>query len=214
MSKKSLERLGRYTSQWFTHVGSWERPPAAVLKGCAGCIHLAHHYSVATVRTLAHSAPAAGVSHEARQLTLGLRSPAPLLAAAVRSPAHRRAARAGDIACRTSCLNLSRLASSSPPARSACRPHAPRSFACRLLQPPWSSPRACSACRARAQSSEARCLEPPWGSPPPDTACPRRARRSSACRLEPPWSSPRAGSAFFHCPHHARSSAAFRVEQQ
>ena len=129
MSKKSLERLGRYTSQWFTHVGSWERPPAAVLKGCAGCIHLAHHYSVATVRTLAHSAPAAGVSHEARQLTLGLRSPAPLLAAAVRSPAHRRAARAGDIACSTHCRDLERLAWSSPPACSACRRHVPDSEA-------------------------------------------------------------------------------------
>jgi hypothetical protein len=79
--------------------------------------------------------------------------PACLRPVAMRSPTHRRAARAVDIACSTRCQELLRLTWSSPRFDNACRLHAPGNAACRRFELPWGSPRAGSACLRRARCS-------------------------------------------------------------
>jgi len=108
----------------------------------------------------------------------------PRQAVAVHRPTHRRAARAGDIACSTHCRELWRRAWSSPRAGTACLLHEPGNGACRLQQLLWDSPSAGTACRLRAHCSEAcRRLEPTLSSPRAGSACLRRARCSGPCRL-------------------------------
>ena len=114
-----------------------------------------------------------------------LGAPGPRHAIAVHRPTHRRAARAGDIACSTHCRELWRRAWSSPRAGTACLLHEPGNGACRLQQLLWDSPSAGTACRLRAHCSEAcRRLEPTLSSHCVGTACLHRAHYSAPCRLE------------------------------
>ena len=107
--------------------------------------------------------------------------PARLRAFAMRSPKHRRAARAVDIACSTRCQELLRLTWSSPRFDNACRLHAPGNAACRRFELPWGSPTPGTACLLRAPRNAPCRQRQTSGSPRAGTACPRRARCSAAC---------------------------------
>jgi hypothetical protein len=89
-----------------------------------------------------HLTRMASCIHYLRSLGLWAGAPGPRHAIAVRRPTHRRAASAGDKACSTRCRQLERLPWCSPPARTACRRHAPCSVAYCLGQLPWCSRRA------------------------------------------------------------------------
>jgi hypothetical protein len=121
-------------------------------EGCAGCARLLtrdglrcrmspkdmycvmHIYTslaaVASLWVAPHAPPAAGGVLAPRSHPW-LGAPGPRHAVAVHRPTHRRAARAGDIACSTHCRELERLPWSSPRAGTACLHHVPGSEACR-----------------------------------------------------------------------------------
>jgi hypothetical protein len=167
-------------------------PQAAVLRGAlVACTsshcsmlytHLAHHCGCLWLAPHSPPAAAGGACASAPRSHPWLGAPGPRHAVTVHRLTHRRAARAGDIACSTHCRELERLPWSSPPAGSACRLNALGSVACRLIELPWGSPRADSACLRHARHSAACRLERTWYSPRDGTVCPRHARRSSACR--------------------------------
>jgi hypothetical protein len=173
-SARQASRVGAHR-KWAHHVHHRKRVPLAPPRRCHGLIH--------PLWVTPHAPPAPVRSRSPRGHPW-LGAPAPRHAVAVRSPAHRRAARDGDTACSTRCRGLWRLAWSSPPAGSACRPHASGSVACRLLEQPWGSPHAGTACRCHAPYSVSCRLEQPLSTPPSDTACPRHAQRSVACHLQ------------------------------
>jgi hypothetical protein len=175
------------------------------------CMYTLMYTSLAAVASLwvaPHAPPAAGgVLAPTPRSHLWLGAPGPRHAVAVHRPTHRRAARAGGIACSTHCRELERLAWSSPPATcsSAYRRHAPCSIRCRL-ELTWSSPPTDSACLRHAGCNAAcRLTQLPWGSPRAGNACPRRVRCNVVCRLEPPWNNPPPDNA---CPLHVPDSAA------
>jgi hypothetical protein len=135
-----------------------------VLKGCARpssrCmgpstfIHFRRSRgTVASLCAAPHSPPAAMLCSSRAQPWRGM--PARLWAVAMRSPTHRRAARAGDIACSTRCQELERLTWSSPGIGNACLLHAPGNAACRRFELPWCSPCAGSVCLPHAPRNAA-----------------------------------------------------------
>jgi hypothetical protein len=82
-----------------------------------------------------------------------------------------------------------------PPLGGACRRHAPGNAAFRLLELPWSSPCAGSACFRRVRCNSPCRLEPPWCSRPLGTFCPAMhvivllaasSSSEAACLLAPP----------------------------
>jgi hypothetical protein len=189
------------------------------------CIHLAHHIRLLACgwpRTL-HPPPPVEFHSRTPRSHPWLQAPGHRHAVAVHRPTHRRAARAGDIACSKHCRELERLTwssprigtasprralhsalcrleppSSSPPLGSACPLHARCSAACHRQQLPcaWGSPRAGSVFLLRARCSGAcRRQQPIWGSPRAGSACPRHAPGNSPCRLDPLWCSPPAHTA-------------------
>jgi hypothetical protein len=189
------------------------------------CIHLAHHIRLLACgwpRTL-HPPPPVEFHSRTPRSHPWLQAPGHRHAVAVHRPTHRRAARAGDIACSKHCRELERLTwssprigtasprralhsalcrleppSSSPPPGSACPLHARCSAACHRQQLPcaWGSPRAGSVFLLRARCSGAcRRQQPIWGSPRAGSACPRHAPGNSPCRLDPLWCSPPAHTA-------------------
>jgi hypothetical protein len=161
---------------------------AVVLRGCAG-----------GMRLLTRDGLTAHLTHSLRSLAcewprtlhplpveLSTRTPRPhpwlgapglRHAVAMQHPTHRRAARAGDIACSTHCRDLERLHWSSPGAGNACHRHAPGNIACRRFELPWGSPGAGSVCLLRAPHS-VPCLFLPLSSAIPSPPGVRASNRS------------------------------------